>query len=158
MEIRDDALDGPPMHAELWRLLAATAQPSLRLARARRCDPEAPTGAETFPAWSLAGRRVVTVPDLWDPALEQLPRNNDVWEAYWQLEVDDSAPRHRAFGWPEPVQSEMRLVFQLASNGINVGGPEGYRDPQADALTAGASHWLLLWQIDSDEVAGWMWG
>jgi hypothetical protein len=42
MEIREDALDGLPLHADLWPVLAATAQPSLRLVRTEQCDPTAP--------------------------------------------------------------------------------------------------------------------
>jgi hypothetical protein len=51
----------------------------------------------------------------------------------------------------------MRLQCQLASNGIYVGGPDGYRHPRVGDLKAGAADWLLLWQIDTDEDAKWMW-
>jgi uncharacterized protein YwqG len=249
MEVRDDALDGPPLLDELWPLLRATAQPSVRLSRSTRCDPTstssrlgglplltpdtdwprsltgeplslvgvwntneinawhgtsvvpvdqvlsffydaveqrgwgydpadtqfwrviaaaepdavavaAPDGAETFPSWSLTPKRVLTVPDRFDPAVEDLTRRDrdGVRDAYDRLETSDPPPRHRAFGWPEPVQNAMPLECQLASNGVYVGGPEGYRDPRVAGLKAGAADWRLLWQIDTDEDAGWMWG
>lgn len=67
-------------------------------------------------------------------------------------------PEHQLFGWPSPVQGEMELECQLASNGIYVGDPAGYRDPRAATLKANASDWTLLLQIDSDEDAQMMWG
>jgi hypothetical protein len=59
-------------------------------------------------------------------------------QEHLQLDLADEPPRHRAFGWPEPVQNAMQLECQLASNGIYVGGPEGYRDPRVRDLKAGA--------------------
>jgi uncharacterized protein YwqG len=67
-------------------------------------------------------------------------------------------PRHQLLGWPTPIQNEMELECQLASNGIYVGGPEGYKDPRAEGLRAGAADWLLLFQIDTDDNARMMWG
>lgn len=67
-------------------------------------------------------------------------------------------PAHQLLGWPSPIQGEMELECQLASNGIYVGNPAGYRDPRAAALRANASDWILLLQIDSDDDAKMMWG
>lgn len=249
MEIHGDALDGPPLHAELWPMLAAVAQPSLRLTRTDECDPTAPRsrlggqpllvpgtdwprstdgkplslvgvwitneinswygqpmlpgdmvlsffydavgergwgydpthkefwrvvpaavadatavgvpeGAEAFRGWALTAQQTLTIPDIWDPAVAQLTDKDPdgVSDAYEQLDASDTTPLHRAFGWPDPVQEAMPLECQLASNGIYVGSPEGYRDPRVADLRAGAADWLLLWQIDTDEDAGWMWG
>lgn len=74
-------------------------------------------------------------------------------------EVFGNQPLHQMLGFPTPVQAdEMELECQLASNGIYVGGPEGYEDPRVDGLSAGASEWKLLLQLDSDDDCGWMWG
>lgn len=68
-------------------------------------------------------------------------------------------PHHQIGGRPDPIQdSGMELECQLASNGLDVGGPEGYRDPRADALRSGAADWRLLLQLDSDRELGVMWG
>jgi uncharacterized protein YwqG len=104
--------------------------------------------------------RVMTVPDRRDPAAQSVrdadPEGFD--QVYDQFEGRVEAPRHRVLGWPEPVQNPMQLECQLASNGLYVGGPEGYQDPRAEQLRPGAADWVLLWQIDTDEQAGWAWG
>jgi len=65
---------------------------------------------------------------------------------------------HAVGGWPALIQDEMELECQLASNGIDVGGPEGYETPRAIALAPGAVDWRLLLQLDEDEDLGWFWG
>jgi len=67
-------------------------------------------------------------------------------------------PHHRLLGWPKEVQGEMGLQRQLVTNGIYCGKPEGYRSKAAQALASGASDWLMLLQLDSDDIPGWMWG
>ena len=79
--------------------------------------------------------------------------------AYWDVMGDEEeAGGHQLFGHPMEIQGEMQLECQLASNGINCGSPAGYKDPRVEGLRPGASQWLLLLQIDSDDNAGWMWG
>ncbi len=56
------------------------------------------------------------------------------------------------------IQNPWQRECQMASNGIDVGGPEGYEDSRAAALEAGVEDWIMLAQIDSDDDAGWMWG
>jgi uncharacterized protein YwqG len=65
---------------------------------------------------------------------------------------------HQLLGHPDPVQGDMQLECQLASNGVYCGSPSGYRDPRVPALRSGAADWRLLPQIDSDDPAGMMWG
>lgn len=66
---------------------------------------------------------------------------------------------HRVGGYPSPIQGDdMELEAQLASNGIKVGGSEGYATDDAKQLEPGAADWRLLLQIDSDDDAEMMWG
>jgi uncharacterized protein YwqG len=65
---------------------------------------------------------------------------------------------HAVGGWPALIQDQMELECQLASNGIDVGGPEGYETPRAQELAPGAADWRLLLQLDDDEDLGWAWG
>jgi uncharacterized protein YwqG len=65
---------------------------------------------------------------------------------------------HRLLGHPDPIQGDMQVECQLASNGVSCGNPSGYRDPRAAVLRRDAGDWRLLLQIDSDEDAGMMWG
>jgi uncharacterized protein YwqG len=72
-------------------------------------------------------------------------------------EMYGESPRHQLGGEPDPVQGdEMALECQLAANGVNCGGPEGYKSRRAKELKSGADDWSLLLQIDSDdELAIW---
>jgi uncharacterized protein YwqG len=38
------------------------------------------------------------------------------------------------------------------------GDPSGYNDPRAEGLKKDANQWILLFQIDSIDKAGMMWG
>ena len=65
---------------------------------------------------------------------------------------------HQVLGFPYTIQGDMRLECQLVSSGINCGNPSGYKDPRAKDLEPGAADWRLLFQLDSDDRAGMMWG
>jgi uncharacterized protein YwqG len=65
---------------------------------------------------------------------------------------------HRVLGWPDQVQGDMQLECQLVTNGLYAGDASGYDDPRAQELAAGASEWRLLFQLDSDDDIGMMWG
>ena len=68
-------------------------------------------------------------------------------------------PNHQIGGYPDPVQNpDMDLECQLASHGLYLGDPTGYRDPRAAALRPGARDWSLLFQMDFDDDLGVMWG
>jgi uncharacterized protein YwqG len=91
--------------------------------------------------------------------------DDDIDEFQETLEMFDDEQLYEMFdtghvigGWPALIQNPMELECQLASNGINVGGPEGYADPRAKALEAGAADWRLLLQLDSEDELDWMWG
>lgn len=82
-------------------------------------------------------------------------------DAYDELrsEAFEGLTPHYLLGHPRPVQGDdMELECQLAFNGINVGGPDGYKDPRRAGLEAGAKDWRLLLQLDTDDDTGWMWG
>ena len=84
--------------------------------------------------------------------------SDDEWDAVDERRRSD-LPAHQIGGYPSPVQGEgMELECQLASNGVYVGDPAGYSSPEAQALQAGASDWLLLLQIDSNDAADMVWG
>jgi len=118
-----------------------------------------PPGAMAFRAYRMLPQVVMTIPDHGEPALDQVEADYSVFKRlYDDLDLGDKAPWHRMFGWPELVQNPMQLECQLASNGIYVGGPEGYRHPRAAELARGAADWLLLLQLDTDDAVGWMWG
>ncbi len=65
---------------------------------------------------------------------------------------------HQVLGYPYTIQGDMRLECQLVSNGLYCGDETGYKDPRAKDLEPGAADWRLLFQLDSDDRAGMMWG
>ncbi|HEY5994070.1 MAG TPA: YwqG family protein [Gallionellaceae bacterium] len=74
-------------------------------------------------------------------------------------EIFGGRPQHQIGGYPNPIQNDtMEIECQLASNGLYLGDSSGYEDPRAKALMQGAEDWRLLFQIDTDDDAGMMWG
>ncbi|MCA0429017.1 MAG: DUF1963 domain-containing protein [Bacteroidetes bacterium] len=66
---------------------------------------------------------------------------------------------NQILGYANCVQGTMELECQLVTNGLYCGDASGYENPLRKELEAGASDWLLLLQIDSEEEkAGMMWG
>jgi uncharacterized protein YwqG len=130
------------------------------------CLP-APPGTRAFPPHGLRGVRTITLPG-WDEEVladwswedgERLSGLDDAWrEVVGRRGEWPGWPRHQIGGWPDLVQNSPWLEAQLASNGIYVGGPAGYRDRRAAQLRAGAASWRLLLQVDTDDDLGWMWG
>src|SRR5262249_10106047 len=85
-----------PQDARLWRVTATDA--------ATAAPAQPPAGAVTFPARSIAGRRVLTMPSAWEPVITAVwaARSAAAW-AYERLRLDDEpGPVHRILGWPEP--------------------------------------------------------
>ncbi len=82
----------------------------------------------------------------------------DFFETYLNANEDDTDKKSRVLGYPDPIQGEMSLECQLASNGLYCGDASGYQDPRRAALEAGARDWRLLLQVDSEDDAGMMWG
>jgi hypothetical protein len=108
----------------------------------------------------IAAHRIDLLPDS-----QTLPRTDFVWDrdgdAYLELQSGafENMHHHQVLGYPSPVQNaDMEEECQLASNGVYVGNPEGYKDPRVPALKAGATDWKLLLQLDTDDDIGWMWG
>ena len=145
-----------PADHQYWKVIAVPAGAA--------AQAYTPADVEVFSPHGLVPELVTTVPDPGEPAIEGLHRGggNGVRQLYDQLHEElrrgDEGPRHRMFGWPDLVQNPMQLECQLASSGIYVGGAAGYRDPRVPQLEGGAAEWMLLLQVDTDDMVGWMWG
>ncbi|TME08897.1 MAG: DUF1963 domain-containing protein [Chloroflexi bacterium] len=68
-------------------------------------------------------------------------------------QADHATPHHRMLGNPDTIQDDMRLQYQLTSNGVT-----DIDDPRAAALSKGAMDWQLLLQVDTDDTIGMRWG
>jgi len=119
-----------------------------------------------FTECSLAFEREETLPPLESAAGAALgiadSKQDEAYSKLCDALVGGSAQvnsiMHRVLGWPDPIQGDMQLECQLASNGLYCGDGSGYADPRRAALEPGATEWQLLFQIDSEEKAGMMWG
>ena len=128
----------------------------------RRTDPPAGvTRHGRFGEKRLEFREVTTYPSVERLSEQPMEMSEETWD---ELDARQSRgfadlPRHQLGGLPSPVQGDnMELECQLASNGIDVGDSTGYVSPGAEALKQGAADWLLLFQLDTDDDTGMMWG
>ena len=121
-------------------------------------------GGAANPACRVQMRSESTIPafESSDYALLALsPAEGDAYRSLWEvlgLEPTDGGTAHQVLGHAIPVQGDMQVECQLVTNGLYCGDPSGYGDPRAAALRPGARDWRLLFQLDSDEGAGLMWG
>jgi uncharacterized protein YwqG len=113
-----------------------------------------------FHACSLGFANEMTLsqqPQLEIPDLDWTDAEQQQYEALlWTFpgQADRAMPHHRLLGNPDTIQDDMRLECQLASHGVT-----DINDPRAAALTEGAMDWLLLLQVDTDELqSGMRWG
>ncbi len=104
---------------------------------------------------------VETYPDWQDDRIDSLNLSDSQSEQYTEICSDGFAgsPAHHLFGYPSPVQgNDMDLECQLVSHGLYCGDSSGFRSPRAKELEAGRSDWVLLFQLDTDDDVGMMWG
>jgi uncharacterized protein YwqG len=117
-----------------------------------------------FPSSTIQFRESLSLPSNDSLAFEQLaiPENSIDDYVYFIDEVNEliaaNEPIHQMFGHSSNIQGDMQLECQLTSHGLYCGDASEYNDPIAKDLAAGASDWLLLLQLDSDDDLGMMWG
>ena len=122
-----------------------------------------PASAAGYPTCAVETAEVETLPSVDSPAVVALglsaEERNVLWDVREQVEqLSDAKADHQLLGLAAPIQGDMQLECQLASNGVFCGDATGYASSRAKELEAGARDWRLLLQIDSDDDAGMMWG
>ncbi len=124
----------------------------------RRPAPDGLAPEAQFKACSVAFNAEPTLPvnpgtDLpslmW--SLEEQVRYEAVYAAFPSHKASPDA-KHRLLGHPDTIQDDMRGQCQLVANGVTSSD-----DPEAAALLADANDWLLLLQVDSDDLSGMRW-
>lgn len=125
--------------------------------------PAGPAPRDTSPLSyrHLEFRRVDVPPSPESHAIAGLNLSDEEFDLLCDLpgETFGDQPAHQLAGFAAPVQGDgMALECHLASNGIYCGDSEGYKSAAARALEPGADNWRLLFQIDSDDDLGVMWG
>ena len=111
-----------------------------------------------FEGVALAAAPEISLPGKNSKFLRDLHATYEEFEAYWNLIDPRSAGEHRMGGNANEIQNELGLEAQLVSNGIYCGGEDGYKEGRRRGLDAGASDWLLLLQVSSEERGGMTWG
>lgn len=111
-----------------------------------------------FPAGRIVARSIVTAPPVSDANWNAFElRDEALYDAYSPWVDDQDGERngdglsHRLGGWPQPLQSSMQAMAQLASHGIFCGSADTYKTSEARALLSRAGEWRLILQIGSDE-------
>jgi uncharacterized protein YwqG len=125
----------------------------------RTLSPIPPPDYANYKPCTLSFAAGVSFPSrdsLYIQELHLSDEEDNKYHEFWLAGVVDNYG-HQLLGHPNEVQSEMQFECQLAANGVN-GNIEGFRSPRALELAPGASQWRLLFQCDSDDHAGWMWG
>ena len=123
-----------------------------------RAWPDSLSDEGRFGAVPLGLAMELTFPAAESFDVEQLGIES-VWSTYGRVLGGGDDLVSRFLGNPEPVQGDMQVECQLASNGIYCGDGNYLRRPEAQALVPGASAWRLLLQVDSHEdETGMMWG
>lgn len=128
-------------------------------ARAERRDPPPELTHEgVFPSIRLAAHAELTFAPWESFVVEALGMSRDEGFAYAGTFDSSDQTIHRLLGHPDPVQGDMQLECQLVTNGLYCGNSTSYQEPRAVDLRAGAAEWRLLFQIDSQDEVGMMWG
>ncbi|MFZ4557361.1 MAG: YwqG family protein [Pseudanabaena sp.] len=115
-----------------------------------------------FPSYPIQFREVLSLPNYDSQAFEQLAISQNSVDDYVNLIADvnelmaANEPIHQIFGHSSNIQGDMQLECQLISHGIDYGN--GYSEAIAKELADGASDWLLLLQLDTDDDLEMMWG
>ena len=125
---------------------------------APRDVPSAMPDTGRFTAVGLSPHLELTFAPWESFLVESLGMTREELFAYADVLAAGDAPIHRLLGHPDPVQGDMQLECQLVTNGLYCGDASGYQDPRAAQLRPRAADWRLLFQVDSQDEAGMMWG
>jgi uncharacterized protein YwqG len=92
----------------------------------------------------------------WESSVIREALSDGELEAY--MELTDDGEITKLFGHSDNIQGSMEIECQLVTNGLYCGDSSGYKDRRAVELRKDADKWILLFQIDSIDKAGMMWG
>ena len=114
----------------------------------------------------IKAHKIDILPSFEDHSIQNLNLNDEEIDLY--IEIDEhyrefdsygEFPAHQVGGFPRPVQGdEMQFEAQLASGGTYMGDSKAYQGAIAKDFESAKDKWKLLFQFDSDEDLGAMWG
>lgn len=167
-----DSIEQPwgydPAHAGGWCVLHFEAGPG-GLVRRERPASDADERVEHYVPCALVMTPEACLPDVFDLIMPDIIESDDSFEEYIGFlestgtTTEPFPDNNRLLGHPALVQGDMRETCQLASNGIDWGCSTIWYErstTNTKALLAGAKHWQLLLQLDTNDSAppGWQWG
>ncbi len=124
----------------------------------RRAFPDALPAEARFMACAVSFSSEMTLPQRPNLLDDKLDWNkteryaySDFMTAFPSVE-DRKMLHHRLLGHSDDLQDDMHLQAQLVSHGFS-----DDQSPEAKALVAGATDWVLLFQLDSDSDAHMQW-
>jgi uncharacterized protein YwqG len=84
------------------------------------------------------------------------------WELATQIQAEyrqtNSASFHQLLGHSHNIQGDMQLEAELVTNGLYCGDQSGFKSKRRKKLEPQSAEWQLLFQLDSDDDGGFMWG
>lgn len=143
-----------------WRVLYSTEAP----ADDETAVPEGMDPAGVLVEKDVEFREIVTVPDPQrfdlDVALDgEAEHELDEW---LEEEIEaryDGLPQHQMGGYPKAEQSDcMEAGIEMVCKGADCGDPAIWRRRDLEQVEKEAASWRLLFQMDSDDDLGCMWG
>lgn len=126
----------------------------------RRTAPPMPVPeAIGYAACGLSFDEGLTLPGWESLYLPRLNLTDVERDRYCKFDADEASDKggHQLLGHPKEIQGDTQLECQLATNSLHDRCPEIYQTPCCE-LESLASQWMLLFQCDSDDNVGWMWG
>lgn len=120
--------------------------------------PQGSVAAGVYSEVFLTLKQQASLPSPEQAGLNYAQISDEAWRLVEEYQFPDE-PLHQIAGWPGAIQNDgMELECQLASNGVYIGGSDGYNSEAAKQLAEGGGQWRLLLQLDSDDGAQMMWG
>ncbi len=138
-----------------WKVIYSSVDQS---ALKRRAFPDELPEEAQFTACAVRFSTEVTLPqrpNLLDKTLDWNDKERYAYSdfiAAFPSEADRKTLHHRLLGHSDDLQDDMHLQAQLVSHGF-----KDDQSPEAAALVAGATDWILLFQLDSDFNAHMQW-
>lgn len=110
--------------------------------------------------------KITVLPSCEDQHVRNLHLSDKEIDLYFELgdHFDEfnsykGLPAHQVGGFPQPIQGdEMQFESQQASNGIYMGDAKAYENASTKEFESAKHQWQLLFQFDSDDKLGVMWG
>ncbi|PIE84155.1 MAG: peptide methionine sulfoxide reductase [Bacteroidia bacterium] len=115
-------------------------------------------GAPLIAPCALSLSAECTLPSLWSSLAGDIDYSEEEFEAYFALMEELGEEQFKLLGHSDNVQGGMELECELVTNGISCGTPEAYNHPRFHELEPNAGRWHLLFQMDSSDTVGTMWG